>query len=347
MRTLSICSGVLLVLLAWTAQAEMLTIVPDLVQSSDVVENELRVNMGRATTSIEGNGQALIIGYESDEPISIFMVPLQSDGSYVPMDFMHFTLPKSTGGSVRIDLTVSPGWQPTDTKYLLNLLTHTENAHAGFTQIEFEPTTLMKTLMTGVRHFFTVEPYTPSSYHALRGYRVYGHSITVILGVLLLLIVVAMFIVFKREQRTQKIFIVMLIICLVYGLRMSIDLTRFTSEHLGEYLHGTYDEAGSAHDIGKSIEVIANASPSPTRVAVCRDGTNYKEKIVRYMAYPIPVSETVTGATLALIMDRNNWSTETTIDEKGSHTILHCGAIHHRAEKLHDFADGSTLFLLQ
>ncbi len=330
-----------------TVSAETILIEPTLVDSSDPVETALRNNKGRATTAIEGAGQALVIGYRSNEPINIFMVPLKDNESYVPTDFMQFTLPQSIDGSVRIDLTVSPGWKPGRTKYLLNLLTQTESAEAGFTSLEFEPSSVGQIISTGFRHLFTVEPYTPSSYHALRGYRVFGESITITLGILTLIITIGISIFSKTEKRLSHITILLVIVTLLYASRFSIDLLRFTHEHLVGYMNGIYDEAGSAHQIGRTISDIAKESSVPVHVAVCRDGTNYKEKIIRYVTYPTPVTTTATGATHAVVMDRGEWSMQTTIDKDGSHSTLLCGPIHRRAKKLTDFSDGSILFSLE
>lgn len=334
-------------LIAGSVSAETLLIEPSLVDSSEPVEQALRENKGRAVTAIEGQGQALIIGYRASEPIDIFMVPLKSDETFVPMDFMHFTLPKSDDGSVRIDLTVSPGWTPLRTKYLLNVLTKTEDVSAGFTSVEFEPSDILQVLGAGIRHLFTVEPYTPSSYHALRGYRIFSASFTTLMGILLTVICVGCFAFVKAEKKLSYITAVLTLFCFMYGVRFSLDLLRFTHEHLQGYADGLYDEAGSAHQIGRTITDIARREKNPVRVYVCRDGTNYKEKIVKYIAYPTPVTTVATGATLALIMDKGEWGVETTIDRQRSLTTLHCGILHRQAEKLTDFPDGSVLFSLQ
>jgi hypothetical protein len=334
-------------LIAGTVSAETTLIEPTLVDSSDPVENALRENKGRATTAIEGDGQALLIGYRSSEPITIFMVPLKKDESYVPMDFMHFTVPKSEDRSVRIDLTVSPGWKPGRTKYLLNLLTRTENAEAGFTSVEFEPSSIGQIISTGIHQFFTVEPYTPSSYHALRGYRMFGQSMTITLSILTLIVTIGLFVLTTAEKRLSRITGLLVIVTLLYASRFSVDLLRFTHEHLRGYIDGQYDEAGSAHQIGRMITDIAIASKNPVHVAVCRDGTNYKEKIIKYIAYPIPVTVSETGATMALVMDRGDWSLQTTTQGNRSRTMLHCGTINRFASKLTDFPDGSILFSLE
>lgn len=347
MKRLRVITACIALIVAVPAFAETLMIEPTLVTASDTVERALQVNKGRASTSIEGRGSALNISYTASEPIDVFMVPLQSDKTYVPMDFMHFTIPKNDKGSVRIDLTVSPGWTPKETTYLLNLLTTSDSVNAGFTDLSFEETSMFTVIKAGFRHLFTVEPYTPSSYHALRGYRIFGISLTITLGLLTVVIAVTLFALTKAEKRLSRITTLLTIVTLLYALRFSVDLLRFTHEHLIGYMNGIYDEAGSAHQIGRTITDISKQSATPVRVAVCRDGTNYKEKIVRYTAYPIHVSDVSTGATLALVMDKNDWSVETTIDAEGSKRTLHCGSINRTAQKITDFADGSILFSLQ
>lgn len=347
MKLLRVITACTAIVVAVPVLAETITIEPSLVTASDTVERALQLNKGRASTSIEGRGSRLNISYTASEPIDVFMVPLRSDKTYVPMDFMHFTLPKSEQGSVRIDLTVSPGWTPKETTYLLNLLTTSDNVNADFTDLSFEETSLLTVITAGLRHLFTVEPYTPSSYHALRGYRIFGISLTTVLGLVTVVMAGALFALTKTEKRLSRITTLLTIVTLLYGVRFSVDLLRFTHEHLVGYMDGIYDEAGSAHQIGRTITDISQQSTTPVRVTVCRDGTNYKEKIVRYVAYPIPVSEVSTGATLALVMDKNDWNTEMTIDARGSKRTLHCGSINQTAQKVTDFPDGSILFSLQ
>lgn len=326
--------------------AQILRITPSLIDSSEPVEEALSGNKGRASTSIQGKGAFLQITYTSSEPIFVYMVPVSEDGKFVPTDFLSFTLSEAQNETVEIDLTVSPGWSPQEKKWILHLLTKTEEAKAGFTSLTIIPASLRETASAGIRHVFTQEPYTPSSYHALRGYRVFGVQVTVILGFLAVLTGLGV-LVFSK-QKFFFLVIVLLGFHFVYAARFSIDLARYTKEHLIGYKEENYDEAGSVHIVAKVLKEVF----APVRsVYVCRDGTNYKEKLLRYFAYPIPVSAesgAAAKADFALVMgkSRSDWSVRTETVNQQTRQILKCNDFEKPVELLTTFPDGTSLFRL-
>jgi hypothetical protein len=339
-RYLIIFTFVLLIV-PLTVRGQMLSIRPALVDSSDIIERALQENAGHASTTIEGAGSALVITYRTNEPLEVYMVPLAADDSYVPTDYMRFTLPMTEEGTATIDLTVTPGWSPADHRYLLNLLSRTEQADAAFTGMQFTPNSAGNSLGAAIRHLFTAEPFTPSSYHGLRGYRVMGTSVTVILGIVILLSCLISFALVKPERRASVLLLILVGGSFLYQLRFDSDLLRFTNEHLTEYLHGTYDEAGSAHQIATFIRTLTGEQP--TTVYVCRDGTNFKEKLLRYFAYPIKISsepEAAKSASIVLVMDKIHWSSDTTKAKTG---LFQCGDFNGQAQKITTFPDGSVL----
>src|SRR5437667_3975805 len=104
-------TGTLLAVLLFVpilAFAQTLQITPALIDSSEPVEQALNENKGHAITTLEGAGKALSITYSASEPIEVFMVPLETENAYVPTDYVRFTLPATTQGTVLIDLTMSP-----------------------------------------------------------------------------------------------------------------------------------------------------------------------------------------------------------------------------------------------
>ncbi len=347
-----IVCATLLIITPASVWAQILYITPSTVDSSAPVEKALRENKGRASTNIEGRGGTLRLTYQTSAPLTIYMVPLSTTDSYVPTDFLMLTLPSTDEGVADIDLTVSPGWTPRPTKWLLHLLTKDEGTKAGFLTIDFLPTSAPKIVSTFFRHLLTQEPYTPSSYHALRGYRLFSMDATLVAGILLLLTSITAAALAKKDQKLIAIVCVLLIFQAAYGLRFGLDLLRFSSEHLSGYRNGVYDETGSVHLIAPVILSLAEKNrkdEAGTTVFVCRSGTNYKEKLLRYFAYPVRVSSDSAYAKIAdyvLVMNSMNWSMQTITAAGIGKQFMRCDDLVFQAEKLSSFPDGSILFTL-
>lgn len=340
---------VLLMLVPMDVRAQTLKIVPQRVESSGPVEKAMQENKGRASTKLEGRGGTLRLTYQASQPITIYMVPLNAQGGFVPTDFLLFTMPPTDSETVEIDLTVSPGWSPRKTTWLLHLLTKDERSIAGFVSIEFVPTSAGKIISTMMRHFFTAEPYTPSSYHALYGYRAFTFSVTIILGILLMVMCALVAVFTSKGRRLQTLLLLVLLMHALYGLRFSVDLVRFTHEHLSAYARGEYDEAGSIYRVAPVVRELAAKNPSATTLFVCRSGTNYKEKILRYFVYPTVVTSETNAAALAdfaLAMDTDKWSLETVTESNTVDQFLLCGDLRLKVQTLESFPDGSILFAL-
>lgn len=351
MRKARIVFGIFAILfvgIPFFAHAQTLYITPTIVDSSDPVEQALKENEGRASTSIEGKGAMLSITYTANEPLEVYMVPLDAKRHFVPTDFLRFTLPATEEGDAVIDLTVSPGWSPSSKAWILNLLTKNENVEAGFSRVEFLPASLLKTVSALLQHFFTPEAYTPASYHALRGYRIFSIPVVPILGILTTIIAIG-FLLFSKQQKILTALLIVVCGSLFYQLRFSVDLLRFNVEHLKGYAAGTYDEAGSAYLIAEALHEVAKEQKGGVAVYICRDGTSYKEKIIRYMAYPLRIAATndvAKEASFAVVTDKNDWSLRTETKDGASFQTLRCGALKKAATKLTDFPDGSILFSL-
>jgi hypothetical protein len=153
----------------------------------------------------------------------------------------------------------------------------------------------------------------------------------------------------RKGRRLQAFLIVILVIHALYGLRFSVDLVRFTHEHLSAYARGEYDEAGSIYMVAPVVQELAAKNPTETTLFVCRSGTNYKEKILRYFVYPTVVSSdasSAAGADFALAMDTDKWSVETVTESGNVDQFLLCGDLRLKAQTLESFPDGSILFAL-
>ncbi len=337
-----ICAA-LLSLLPGVVLAQTLTITPEVITSSSSVERALQENKGRAKTSLEGQGGTLRLTYQASEPITIYMVPITEDGRYIQSDFIVMTLPATEKAIADIDLTVSPGWSPTTKTWLLHVLTKDQNAEAGFSSIEFVPVNLTKTVATVFRHALSAESYSPSSYHGLHGYRIISLSFTMIVGIALLLAGASALFFAKKPRKLQTLVIVIIAFHALYGLRFGVDLLRFTGEHLSGYAHGAYDEAGSIYQVAEALTELTANSEKKTIVFACRSGTDYKEKILRYMTYPITVtadSSVMATADFALAMDTDTWTYDSVSE------LLHCGTLTVPVRKISDFPDGSILFTI-
>ncbi len=346
-----IISTACLILTPAFASAQVL-ITPLSVDSSAPVEQALQENKGYASTSIEGQGSKLRLTYQASEPVTIYMVPLSAEEHFVPTDFLMLTLPATDGGSAEIDLTVSPGWTPKTTKWLLHLMTKTEDTNAGFSAVEFLPASTFTIMNTAFWHFFKQEPYTPSSYHALRGYRVLSRDVTMIIGFLVLLASILTIIFAKKGTKLMALVIVLFTFQALYGLRFGFDLLRFSSEHLTGYANGMYDEAGSVYQIAPSLRSLVvqdKKSEAETTVFVCRSGTNYKEKILRYFSYPIRISSDASltaSADYALVMNSRDWNVQTVSENGVNKQFLQCADLKLEATQIATFPDGSILFSL-
>lgn len=335
--------GLLVFLSAFPASGQVLEISPKIVDSSDQVESRLKENAGHASTTIEGNGAALRVRYFASDPVDFFMVPQNRDGGYVPTDFITFTLPSTEAGETRIDLTVSPGWRPGQITWLVNLLSKDETTEAGFSSMEFEQAGILDTVSAVFTHLLTPEGYAPNVYHALRGYRMLGVSVTVMAGIVLFVAALCVAFFFPVGRKSTAVLTLVVAVTCLYQLRFGIDLLRFTSEHMKGYAAGIYDEAGSIYDVAADVRAMTEGQS----LYVCRDGTNFKEKLLRYFVYPTPVeSDNADGSTasLVLVMDKFDWSVETRTEDGRTVQSLSCGAFRGDTERLKQYEDGAVLF---
>jgi hypothetical protein len=323
------------------AGAAGITITPDLIDSSEPVMRALQQNAGHASTKLKGKGGALHLTYQSEEAIQVYMVGLAANGSFVPTDFMYFTLPASDHGDQTIDVTVSPSWSFRETTYQLNMLTKSDGANVSFYAADFVPASPLSAITTPFKQFMRAEPYTPSTYHALYGYRMLGTSVVMLLGITIVL-VAGIILLLYGTKAARILLITMICIQLLYALRVSVDMMRFSTQHLGEYYgKGSYDEAGYMYAVAADITRFARESGRKQSVYMCRDGTNFKEKLLRYFIYPLPVSAEpamASGATLAVVSDKFKQGYTFTDGQ------LACGLINIQATKLITYPDGTEIY---
>ncbi|MEQ1849390.1 MAG: hypothetical protein ABL890_02255 [Candidatus Peribacteraceae bacterium] len=298
--------GYSFVLIPGIMRAEPLTITPSLISNTQMLEKALTAKEGYASTTLKGAGAFLEIEYFSSEDIDLFLVPLNRDGRYVPTDFMTAKLPAAANGDVRIDLRETPGWKTSETLWLLNIASSSTDTDAGFTGIEFVPASPIETLSAAMTHLSIAEPYGPSSYHVLRGYRVLGLSFAVLLGLITIIIALIVW----RIRGVSTALWVLVTLTLLSHLRYGIDLLRFSHEHLTSMQTASiYDEAGTIYAVAESIKEIRMKEQRFGGVFVCRNGTDFQEKILRYQLYPTPVSHNGDGPfSFVVIIGSPDWS---------------------------------------
>ncbi len=321
------------------AQSPASFVVPHRIEQSAQVDAITSRSESNSSTVIEGDGQILAINYSSDSDLQIFLFYLHSDNSYDPADTVIFSLPAGDNVQTNVDLTHSSGWHPGKRSYKMTLMSDKTDPIVSFASTEFVPTTIGTLVTTPVKQLSLVEIFTPSSYHALHGYTIFGQSFATLLGILALFLTIMACVIWRK--RGLIIALSLLIGSqLIYGLRFSIDELRFTAEHVKSwYSNYTYDEAQSTYELAsllkqESIHGIVN-------VFVCRNGTDFREKLLRYFSYPISVSSVETSAKAAthiVVMDAAQWSYDA-----ASHT-LSCNEKTYDATHVQTLKDGTQLF---
>lgn len=334
------CSFAIIVVAATSVHhaqaAEIATLTPTIVSTSSVVEDAIRKSGGFGRTTVEGKGRYLGLRYDATDPLTVFVVPLKEDASYDPSDYTVLTLPSGKDQTIRIDLSIAPGWHPGSITYLMNLLAPSKETSMQIYETAFIPANIYDIVIASFRHLLTVEPYSPSSVHALRGQRMLGVSVTVILGISLIFACIVAYVVTHRSSRSRIMGGIIAIFVLLAGGRFGIDGLRITQEHVDTLLHqNLYDEAGSIYTIAAMIKEKSEKGD----VFFCRTGTNFQEKLLRYLLYPIHVSGDawmMHEAQYAVVTSTHEWSFE-----KG---ILQCKGQKRAATLLTSYPDDITLY---
>ena len=278
--------------------------------------------LSHASVDIEGKGTNFRINYSSSSPIDLYILFLNKDGALNPRDILYAKLAE---GNLEVSVPVSSsrGWSAGTRKYKLHFLAP-KNSSPLISSVEL---TGKLSLPEGVMQFFAQEPYTPSSYHRLEGYRLYGVSFTAIL------LVISLTILFSRLliKNPAGIFSALLIVILAYNARFSLDALRYSIVHAHEYfVNRTYASAGSAYEIAGTLKKL-----KIEKISLCSDGNTYFKTLLNYAAYPAKVSD---DSDFVLVRNAFDWTYE--------NGILNCSGISSAAEKSAEFPDGSIIFRL-
>jgi hypothetical protein len=315
--------------------AEPLLITPETAATTDQAFRALQGDGQSAKEVIEGDGDRLRMIYSSPAPLHVSLAPLRSNGTFNPTQLFSFVLPATEKQEAIIDLAAHPSWRPGHQQYYFGVVVMGEGVPV-VESFEFIPTSFLRTVRAAILHLFTIEPYRVSTYHTLIGYHVLGMSLAVFFGILLVLIVLFLII----RKRTVAAFAVLAAFILLYDARASMDLLRFSQNHLAGSASATsFAEAGSTYQAADVIVSLSQSLPStaPTGVYVCTDATDFNEKLLRYFLYPNPVThDPKKPASFAIVMRKAEWGFDG--------TTLSCGDLQVRARLLSSFDDGSELF---
>jgi hypothetical protein len=281
-------------------QAKPLDLEPELVSSQGRWFQEVGGRRAEKTLPLEGRGSHLFLRYSSERPILLRVsYPLCRASNEIlfnfnPIDSLLLERPPQQGAEVSLDLTRSPAWSPWRRDYLLQV--------AGSGTVLIDRLTLERPSFGAIlraipRHFFLDEPLFLSSINVLRGYRVLGVSLSLLMGFALLL-ASAFEVVCSRRRGAQaledsllkKIALIGLLFLLLYDARFTLNLARTISADLQQWLiQGQYRQMGPITGIAEFLEQERSRSSKRTRVAVCTDGDDFLVKQLRYLLFPTVV----------------------------------------------------------
>ena len=328
--------GALLLAAPVAAFAEQVMLTPSLELDQASIARRLS-SPKTQTMQVRGAGAKLKIAYSSSLPIDIDLAPMVAGSSFDPADLGHTTLPAGKDMVAMIDLTVAPSWKPWGSTYYVAFFVHAEKIDAEMQEITVVPGGLGSVIGAAVHHLLEPEEYQVATPHALRGHRIIGVSLTLIVG-LATLIALAYLLIRKREVRSMVL--AGFIGLLFYSFWFGLDILRFTTGHVSAWEKDhTYAQAGSIYEVADELKAEDARGHAVKGVYVCTTSTDYMTKVLRYLLFPVHVSiaaEDVNSSTHMLITGIGDW---TYTEGK-----LHCGRIDGPATKVREFADGSVLF---
>ena len=274
-----------------------------------------------ASTDVEGTGNALRIRYSSESPINVYILFLREEDTLNPRETLFAELPPEGDGEALIPLSHARGWRAGTQKLRIYLLTEKESKHTIHSVLLTDGTARMD----GLRQYFAPEPFSPSSYHRLEGYRLFGLSSTALLtGILFLLL--AGTLIFKRNRIAL---VIALVGVLLSNGRFTADLLRMTYANTKEWAQvHTYAAAGSVYEIASFLQ-----ENDIQTVHLCTDGNSYFPVLLQYAAYPSVIAQ---DAKHVLVRNAYDWSYD--------NGFLRCRDIEHAASRVKTFADGTELF---
>lgn len=305
--------------------------------AQDVVVHPLSLHtpiqdiIARANThgdvELQGPGKTMQLRYTARDPLDVFIIPLLRDGSFDPLDAMYTSLPAGINVTKDICIALFQHWTPWTSTYRIHFLS-SGNTAPEFHDVTFVEGSLFETVLIGMSQLKSPDPYTPSSYHRLRGERIFSFPLSLLLGGSVVLF--AWFIVQKKGER-YAVLLLLSALLLTQVASSSRLLHRSLIHTMQYYGNGTFSSAGSLHAIAAHLQQYA--APHET-VHLCTSGTSYAEKLFQYAVYPLELTE----------HDPHYIVSHAPLNFSQEGTTLTCNERVFQAEKKQEFADGSILF---
>jgi len=312
-----------LALSAQTCIAAEMTVQPS-AASMDRLQQVISGNAAHASTDVEGAGNTLRIRYSSENPIDVYILFLREGDTLNPRDTLFAELPPDDEGEALIPLSHTRGWRAGTQKLRIHFLTEKESEHA----IHSVQLTEATVRAGGVRQYLAPEPFSPSSYHRLEGYRIFGMPSTVLLTCTVLILLAAA--LFLRNKRITLV--ILLAGAFLSNGRFTADLLRMTYANTKEWTQAhTYAAVGSVYEIASYLQ-----ENDVQTVRLCTDGNSYFPVLLQYASFPSVIAQ---DAKHVLVRNAYDWSYD--------NSFLRCRNIEHAATRVKTFADGSELFSLQ
>lgn len=325
------------------AHAQALRITPERAMGAGDVE-ALSESMQPMTAVIEGAGDRIVIRYDSEAPVLLYMVPITGsidNPRFNSFDVLFTTLPEGNAKEAEVDLTTGGAWSPLSHKYLVTIFTPQGKEQPTVTRLDIVPNSFIHTLGALGRQFFDAEPYRISFYNSLYGYRVYGTSLTLIVGLLGVAAACAAFFLSSSERRLRNTLLACAVAVMIFDARFSLDLLRHTGTHLRQwYAEGTFAGAGSFTQVTDELKKIAEEGAAP-KTYVCTSYWNYYGRMLRYSASPLTIllhANEGVSPTHVLVFNRFDWNF--------TDGALSCGEVTSEATFIREFPDGAKLFSL-
>lgn len=300
------------------------------------IERRMDAAFSHAVARLRGRADAVSIRYSASSPIDCIVV-VQDAGS--APDFpaaLVAELPPASRGDAQVDVSRSPAWSLSSREYTLFFFSRSATG-TSIDQVALVPLSLRRFPVSAVRHILSPEPYAPSSYHRLKGYRVLGVPAALLFSSLVTLILLLVLVARKRfrGRRLSACLTIVLLGCLLPSARFSLDLLAMTGRHLSAwYAHQPYEQAGSAYHIAAYLR---SSSTAQSPVYLCSDGTSYIPSLFTYALAPRRVITQGSGAQLFIAFEQPV--------RKGE--PLQCaGREWEGAKPLQDFPDGSVVYSL-
>lgn len=290
--------------------------------STERMQQMISGGFSYATLNIRGEGKSLLVKYSSSAPLDTYIIYMREDETINPRDILFAKLPASAEEAL-IPLTITRGWSAGEQNLRIHFLTDKDAEHTVSSVTLSE-----ESLRTGgLRQYLSPEPFVPSAYHRLEGYKLLGRSATALLTTSL---VVLLLLALLRKNRKAALMI-LLVGLLIHNGRFSLDTLRYTTGNTQEWMkNNTYAAAGSTYEIATFLN-----ENGIEKFRLCTDGNSFFPVLMQYAAYPAVLEY---DSSHVLVRNSFDWSYE--------NGILRCSDIERPSELMKIFPDGTQLFSL-